>query len=311
MDNKLNRAEIAVILAQYFSDSNFEFSNIESGSSNSTYRISVNGQAYVLSVFESKGSDHVSELISILSLLEDRGIRSSRVIATADGRLHSTFNGKPILLKEYISGEELTLATVTVSVAADIGRELARLHGVGEFESRRGVQHYGIEHFEDIASELPNGDFKDWYLREFQRLSADFPTDLPMGYVHSDVFPDNVIIENGRFKCLLDFEYLSYYPRVFDLACGIVGLAWRDAALDLDLSTSLISGYQSVRQLESAEKRALHYFCQYIALFFAGWRYRQFNITIPDPERAEDYLDMIDIVEAFKSQVPENLADFV
>jgi homoserine kinase type II len=311
MDNKLNRAEIATIVAQYFSDSNFEYSRIESGSSNSTYRISVNRQAYVLSIFESKGSEHVAELTSILSQLEDRGIRSSRVIATADGRLHSSFNGKPILLKEYISGEELTLATVTVSVAADIGRELARLHGAGDFESRRCIQHYGLELFEDIAAELPDGDFKDWYLREFQRLSADFPTDLPMGYVHSDVFPDNVIIENGQFKCLLDFEYLSYYPRVFDLACGIVGLAWRDAALNVDLSTSLIGGYECERQLESAEKRALHYFCQYIALFFAGWRYRQFNITLPNTERAEDYLDMIEIVEAFKSQVSENLADFL
>ena len=309
MDNKLNRAEIAAIVAQYFFDSNFDFSRIESGSSNTTYRISVNGQAYVLSVFESKGSEHVAELTSILSQLEDRGIRSSRVVATADGRLHSTFNGKPILVKEYISGEELTLATVTASVAADIGGELARLHGAGEFESRRGIQHYGLELFEDIATELPDGNFKDWYLREYKRLAADFPTDLPMGYVHSDVFPDNVIIENGQFKCLLDFEYLSYYPLVFDLACGIVGLAWRDAALNVDLSTSLISGYQAERQLQSAEKKALHYFCQYIALFFAGWRYRQFNITIPNPERAEDYLDMIDIVEAFKSQVPEHLAD--
>jgi homoserine kinase type II len=310
MDNKLNRAEIAVIVAQYFSDSNFEYSRIESGSSNSTYRISVNGLAYVLSIFESKGSDHVAELTSILSQLEDCGIRSSRVIAAVDGRLHTTFNGKPILLKEYISGEELTLATVTVSVAADIGRELARLQGAGDFESRRGIQHYGLEIFEDIAAELPDGDFKDWYLREFQRLKADFPSDLPMGYVHSDVFPDNVIIENGQFKCLLDFEYLSHYPRVFDLACGIVGLAWRDAALNLDLATGLINGYQSERQLQSAEKKALHYFCQYIALFFAGWRYRQFNITIPNSERAEDYLDMIDIVEAFKSQLPEKLADF-
>ena len=309
MDNKLNREEITAIVAQYFSVPNFDFSRIESGSSNSTYRISVNGQAYVLSIFESKGSEHVAELTSILSQLEERGIRSSRVVATADGRLHSTFNGKPILLKEYIRGEELTLASVTVSVAADIGRELARLHGAGIFESRRDVQHYGLELFEDIATELPDGDFKDWYLREFKRLSAVFPTDLPMGYVHSDVFPDNIIIENGQFKCLLDFEYLSYYPLVFDLACGIVGLAWRDAALSVDLSTSLISGYESERQLESAEKRALHYFCQYIALFFAGWRYRQFNITLPNPERDEDYLDMIDIVEAFKSQVPVHLAD--
>jgi len=34
-------------------------------------------------------------------------IKSSRVVATADGKLHTVLNDKPILLKEFIEGEEL------------------------------------------------------------------------------------------------------------------------------------------------------------------------------------------------------------
>ena len=303
MDNKLERPEIATILAKYFSDKDFDFSRIDSGSSNSTYRVDLNGQAYVLSIFESNNSEHVAELTSILKQLEECGIKSSRVVPTLDGRLHSTFNDKPILLKEFIAGEELTHATVTVSVASDIGRELARLHGSGEFETRRDTQHYGYEVFEGIAAELPGGNFKNWYLDEYNRLFADFPSNLPMGFVHSDVFPGNVIIENGQFKCLLDFEYLSYYPLVFDLACGIVGLTWQNGSLKANLSRSLISGYEAERQLAKEEYEALPYFCRYIALFFAGWRYRQFNIIFPNPERAQDYLEMKDVFEAFTSQI--------
>ena len=56
------------------------------------------------------------------------------------------------------------------------------------------------------------------------------------------------------------------------------------------------------RQLGLEERSALDYFCQYIALFFAGWRYRQFNIIFPNPERAQDYIVMIDILEAFKNE---------
>ena len=149
-------------------------SRIDSGSSNSTYRVDLNGQSYVLSIFESNDSGHVAELTSILKQLEECGIKSSRVVPTLDGRLHSTFNDKPTLLKEFIAGEELTHATVTVSVASDIGRELARLHGSGEFETRRDTQHYGYEVFEGIAAELPGGNFKIWYLDEYNRLSADF-----------------------------------------------------------------------------------------------------------------------------------------
>jgi homoserine kinase type II len=307
MENNLQHPEIATIAAEYFTNPNFDFSKIDSGSSNSTYRININGKAYVLSIFESKNSEHVDELTSILKQLELRGIRSSHVVATINGRLHSTFNGKPVLLKEFIAGEELTHATVTSPVITDIGGELARLHNSGVFESRKESQHYGPELFNGIAADLPDGDFRNWFVAEYERLSSEFPDDLPMGFAHSDVFPSNVIIEDNQFKCLLDFEYLSYYPCVFDLSCGIVGLTWHDGALNADLARSLISGYESERQLELKEKQALNYFCQYIALCFAGWRYRQFNISFPNPERAEDYLELIDVLEVFKNQTPGSL----
>ena len=304
MSNKLDRPEIAEILEQYFSGRCFDYSKIESGSSNSTYRISLNEQTYVLTIFENNNSDHVADLTYILRQLEERGIKSSRVVATTDGRLYSAFNGKPILLKEFIAGEELTHAAMTDSIALDIGRELARLHEAGNFNSRRETHHYGLDLFEGIATELPKGKFRDWFLTEYERLSSEFPSGLPMGFVHSDVFPNNVIIEDGQFKCLLDFEYLSYFPLVFDLACGIVGLAWQDDALNVNLSRSLIRGYEMERQLGLKERNSLDYFCQYIALFFAGWRYRQFNIVFPNPERAQDYIVMIDVVETFKNEPP-------
>jgi homoserine kinase type II len=304
MSNKLDRLEIAEILEEYFSVTSFDYSKIESGSSNSTYRVSLNEQIYVLTIFESNNSDHVADLTSILKQLEERGIKSSRVVSTTDGRLYSAFNDKPILLKEFIAGEELTHEAMTESIASDIGRELARLHGAGSFNSRRETQHYGLDRFEGIAADLPRGKFRDWFLTEYKRLSREFPAGLPMGFVHSDVFPNNVIIENDQFKCLLDFEYLSYFPLIFDLACGIVGLAWQNGALKVNLSKGLIRGYEMERPLEPLERNSLDYFCQYIALFFAGWRYRQFNIAFPNPDRAQDYIVMIDTLEAFKNTPP-------
>jgi len=85
MDNKLERPEIATILAKYFSDKDFDYSRIDSGSSNSTYWVDLNGQSYVLSIFESNDSGHVAELTSILKQLEECGIKSSRVVPTLDG----------------------------------------------------------------------------------------------------------------------------------------------------------------------------------------------------------------------------------
>ncbi len=61
MSNKLDRPEIAEILEEYFSAPSFKYSKIESGSSNSTYRIGLDEQIYVLTIFESNNSDHVAD----------------------------------------------------------------------------------------------------------------------------------------------------------------------------------------------------------------------------------------------------------
>lgn len=302
MSSDFNCSEMAEIFEAYFSGSSVTYSKIESGSSNTTYRVKQDEHSYVLSIFESSSSDHVDELTLILKQLEHYDIKSSRVVATADQQLHTVFKGKPILLKEYIEGEELTDAAITESIISDIGRELAKLHLAGSFDSRRETQHYRFDVFESIALDLPEGEFRDWYLVELERMSSEFPTNLPMGFVHSDVFPNNIIIERGKFKCLLDFEYLSYFPLVFDLSCGIVGLAWHADALDTNLSRSLVAGYETERKLEEVERNSLNYFCQYIALFFTGWRYRQFNVVFPNPKRAMDYKIMIKVLEAFKNE---------
>lgn len=104
MSNNLDHSEIAEILEEYFSISSFTYSKIESGSSNSTYRINLNEQIYVLSIFESNNSDHVDELTLKLKQLEKCGIKSSRVVATNDGRLYSAFSGTALLcpLQEFV-----------------------------------------------------------------------------------------------------------------------------------------------------------------------------------------------------------------
>ena len=41
----------------------------------------------------------------------------------------------------------------------------------------------------------------------------------------------------------------------------------------------------------------------------SAWPYHMAEVSLDSDIAGTDYLDMIDIVEAFKSQVPENLAD--
>jgi Ser/Thr protein kinase RdoA (MazF antagonist) len=56
---------------------------------------------------------------------------------------------------------------------------------------------------------------------------------------------------------------------------------------------ALLAGYESVRQLTSAERAALPDLHRYAVLAVAAWRYWQFVINMPGTEHANRYQEMV------------------
>jgi homoserine kinase type II len=80
-------------------------------------------------------------------------------------------------------------------------------------------------------------------------------TTLPGGVVHADLFPDNVLFENGRISGTIDFYYAGDDVWLYDLA--VVANAWcseTDGHFTPVLVRALWDAYVATRPLQAGEE---------------------------------------------------------
>ena len=94
--------------------------------------------------------------------------------------------------------------------------------------------------------------------RRLEQILSDWPSDLPYGIIHADLFPNNVLFVGDKLTGLIDFYFACEDILAYDV--GICMNSWcfeADGSFNLTKSRALIQGYESVRSLSVAEKQAI------------------------------------------------------
>ena len=156
----------------------------------------------------------------------------------------------------------------------------------------------GFDLFEEVLSLSSRMGVSDPFVEllssQITVVRSDFPTDLPMGVLHGDLFPDNVIGSEGRVSAILDLEEAWIGPMAFDLAMSCVGFGWDGNVPILGRWRALIDGYQSVRSLTHYEVDALPFLHRFATLCIAAWRFWKHNLRERDELLSDRYVEMVD-----------------
>ena len=275
---------------------------LSGGSENSNYYLETSKGAYVLTLCETKTATETQNLVSLLLHLKACNFYTSELVSLPDGKYISEYKNKPILIKKYINGR--IQSTFSKEEFFKIGSSIAELHNLPLLDYLPKWPAYGAETFDQ--TDLPEGFFKEW-LEDVQKIIKPcFDPKLPTSMIHADVFDNNIILtEEG--PVIMDFEEVCNYYRAFDIGMAIVGTCTSFEKVDVVKSRQLISGYQSINKLTELEMNRLTLFITYAAAAMGFWRFKQFNIHIPDSDKNNSYLELVHIADDAKSIPPEEL----
>lgn len=286
----LGAEDMSALIARFDVGTLVSAKGIAEGVSNSNWLLETTGQhgankpeggaRFILTMYEFRIElEDLPYFLSLLDHLAAKGCPVPRTIHDRDGNLYVTRPGpngdKALALIEYLPG--VSVSVPTAGQARAVGAELARLHlaaadfpasranGMGVAEWQRLAAACGAEGLARINPELAG-----IVASELPRLAANWPTDLPTGVIHADLFPDNVLMLGERVTGLIDFYFACNDLIAYDLA--VTHVAWcfgADDAFRADVSQALIAGYESVRPLSAAERAALPLLGQGAAMRFA------------------------------------------
>ena len=274
---KLNKSEIEEIISLYKLKNLESFAPIEEGIENTNYVIIANKKKYILTIFEKRVKEQdLPFFCELISLLNKSGFKCPLPLLNLENSPISTFKRKKLTILTFISGK--SKENLSNENCEDIGKEAAKLHlltsnfkihrkNALSIESWRNM----FENIKDkcikIHKDLPNlieANLKD--------IEQNWPSNLPSGIIHADLFKDNIIFENNKVSGIIDFTFSCNDFYALEIAICFNALCFDGVKSNLSFNVTkakkFIDGYSSIRKLSDQERNSIKILSQGAALRF-------------------------------------------
>ncbi len=246
--------ETAQWLADYDIGMPVELEGIASGIENTNYFLTTDRGRFVLTIFEKLTSQELSFYLDLLAHLAYRGVPCPGPVPRRAGGYLGTFKNKPACLSICLPGR--SILKPTVYHCAQVGEALARLHLAGN----------------DFNGTMDNPRGPHWWTRESPRVLPLLDDEraallrqevvyqaglaqagIPRGFIHADLFRDNVLFENNEMGGMIDFYFACKDCLLYDLAITVNDWCTPSGQMDQKRMKALLSAYHHIRPLTSEE----------------------------------------------------------
>jgi homoserine kinase type II len=237
---------------------------IAEGVENSNYLVDTTGGRFILTLYEKRVSaDDLPFFHALTDHLAERGNPVPRMIADREGAWLHEVEGRPACLIEFLPG--VSVSRPTPARARATGEAMARMHaslvdftmarpnGLGPDAWRPLLDRCG-----DDLDRIAPGLHRD-VAEALDAVLSAWPRDLPVGVIHADLFPDNVLMRGNAVGGLIDFYFACTDVRAYDVA--IAHSAWafdaKGEPSDPAVGRALLEGYSAALPLLPQERAAL------------------------------------------------------
>lgn len=266
--------ELERFIAGYDIGALLSFKGIAEGVENSNYLIVTEAGPHILTLYEKRvDPNDLPFFIGLMEHLAARGLTCPQPVRNRAGSALGLLAGKPAAIVTFLQG--MWIRRPRVDHCAAVGEALARLHKAGDgftLHRRNALSVEGwrplFERSAERADSVLAG-LGDAIARELDHLEAAWPTQLPQGVIHADLFPDNVFFLRERLSGLIDFYFACNDFLAYDAAICLNAWCFEaDGALNVTKARALLGGYARVRPFTDSELSALPLLARGSALRF-------------------------------------------
>lgn len=295
--------ELERLLAAYDIGRALAFKGIAEGVENSNFLLETDAGRFFLTVFEKRvAKDDLPFFMAVMETLAHRGFPAPRPLPRRDGGLLSEVRGKPCTIVTFLTG--VSPRKPNAAQCRAIGVKLAEMHVAlaGFTDGRKNALSRDawapiITPRRALVEQLRPGLFAD-IANDLTALDAHWPTGLPRGIIHEDLFPDNSLFLGDEARGVIDFYFACEDMLAYDLAVCLNAWGFEaDRSFNLTKGQALIGGYDSVRALSAEERAALPTLARGAAMRFFATRLRAWDDTPPGalvrPKDPMEYADKL------------------
>ncbi len=251
--------ELDDLVAQYDIGRVVSCKGIAEGVENSNFLLQTDAGTYILTLYEKRvDAADLPFFLGLMDHLAAGGLACPRPIHGRDGKALRSVAGRPAAIIEFLQGRWPRRPKPVH--CAELGKAMAELHNAArDFPMRRpnalaiGDWRPLFEACKDRADEVHAGLAADLE-RELDTLEASWPSGLPDGVIHADLFPDNVFFLDNRLSGLIDFYFACNDFLCYDVAICLNAWCFEtDGSFNVTKARVMLQAYREVREITESE----------------------------------------------------------
>ncbi len=273
---------------------------IAEGVENSNYLIETESGRFILTLYEKRVSPaDLPFFITLMRHLAAQGVACPQPVPTADGEVLRRLAGRPAALFTFLEG--LSPRQVKDWHCSALGASLAELHHATASFPQQRPNDLSLPGWRKLISDCGSGADKvsqnlcQELEESYRSLAQAWPSKLPSGVIHADLFPDNVFFRAERLSGVIDFYFACNDFYVYDLAVCLNAWCFDGAHSYVpERGRLMIEAYNAKRPLSESELEALPVLATGAALRFLLTRLFDWLNHPPDamvrPKDPREYL---------------------
>lgn len=251
--------ELEAFIGSYDIGALTSFKGIAEGVENSNYLVHTEAGPFILTLYEKRvRQEDLPYFLALMEHLAARGISCPLPVRDREGLTLKELAGRPAALISFLEG--LWVRRPGIEHCAGLGQALARFHLAGQDFAMSRDNDLSLpgwrtlyEAVRDHANEVIPG-LKDEIAGELDHLERGWPSDLPKGVIHADLFPDNVFFLDDKVSGLIDFYFACNDMLAYDVAVCLNAWCFEpDASFNITKARVMLQAYEQERKLTEAE----------------------------------------------------------
>lgn len=272
---EVNEVELASFLADYDLGHVLALKGIAEGVENSNYVLHVDAGYFILTLYEKRVDEKdLPFFLGLMEHLAGHGLNCPQPVRNRHGGALGRIAGRPAAIVTFLEG--MWHGRPSVRRCAAVGESLGELHRCGASFALYRPNALGPEAwpvlFEQARARA--GEVRPALAAEIAEelsfLEGSWPSNLPRGVIHADLFPDNVLFIGDELSGLIDFYFACTDELAYDVAICLNAWCFEpDGSFNIGKGLAFFSAYESVRELTPGEIEALPVLARGAALRFA------------------------------------------
>ncbi|MDE1467005.1 homoserine kinase [Aurantiacibacter sp. D1-12] len=312
----LSAETLCDLIAQYDVGELVSAKGIAEGVSNSNWLVETTRDRFILTMYERRiDLADLPYFLGLMDHLSAKGCPVPRTIHDRDGTAFRMLDGKAVALIEFLPG--VSVDHPKPAQAHAVGEALADMHqaaqdftgaranDLGPDASASVLANCGSAALAEINPQLAR------MTMAANEITSAWPQNLPTSVIHSDLFPDNVLMNGSSVGALIDFYFACNDAMAYDLA--VTHTAWsfsKDGSeYRAEVGDALVEGYQSRRKLDAVERAAMPVLVQGACMRFIASRTQDWIETPADAlVTRKDPMDFVRRLQFYQSNGAELFA---